>query len=197
MKLIEETPDRLVIELRPTGLVILCIGMFVLFFILGFGMNSFLPALVEYSGLSGAQTLDDLPQMPGMTILGLASFLPLVVAVLFLKTRRLEFDRPAGQVTIRSLGTFGRTSVTHPLANVLGAVQITNRAQDGRVAHRAALKLSGAKGLVPLTPYFTAGGGPELTVNTVNGWLVDIRGVSAEAGPPAEIRSRPGIPDPR
>jgi hypothetical protein len=61
------------------------------------------------------------------------------------------------------------------MATVQGAVQITNRAQDGRVAHRAALKLSGAKGIVPLTPYFTSGTGPEVTVNTINGWLVDVR----------------------
>jgi hypothetical protein len=175
MKLIEETPDRLVIELRPTGLVILCIGMFALFFILGFGVNWFLPAMVEYSGLPGSQSMDDLPQIPGMTILGLASFLPLVVAILFLKTRRLEFDRKAGQVTIHSLGTLGKSAVTYPMATVQGAVQITNRAQDGRVAHRAALKLSGAKGIVPLTPYFTSGTGPEVTVNTINGWLVDVR----------------------
>ena len=174
MRILEDGQDRLVIELRPTGLVILCIGMFVLFFILGFGMNSFLPALVGLSGLPGAEAMENLPQIPGMTILGLASFVPLGVALVFLRTRRLEFDRPARTVTIHSLGVWGRSEVKYPLATVQGAVQITNRAQDGRVAHRAALKISGAKGIVPLTPYFTSGKGPEITVNTINGWLVDV-----------------------
>ena len=175
MRLIEETPERLVIELRPTGLVILCIGMFVLFFFLGFGLNTLLPAAVGMLGLPGETALANLPQIPGMTILGLASFVPLGVALVFLRTRRLEFDRPGGTLTVESLGLLGRKEASYPMASVQGAVLITNRAQDGRVAHRAALKVSGARAIVPLTPYFTSGNGPELTVNAINGWMVDAR----------------------
>jgi hypothetical protein len=184
MKLIEDTPDRLVIELRPTGLVILCIGMFVLFFVLGFGMNSFLPAVVGLLGFPGSETLGNLRQVPGMTLLGLASFLPLGVALVFLRTRRVVLDRPAGTVSIVSLGTLGRKEASYAMAAMQGAVLITNRAQDGRVAHRAALKVSGAKGIVPLTPYFTSGNGPELTVNAINGWLGGVHPNTAAATSP-------------
>ena len=171
MKILEDTPERLVIELRPTGLLVLCVGMFALFFVLGFGMNSFLPVVIGMVGFPGSGTLGELPQIPGMTFLGIASFVPLAVVILFLRTRTLEFDRPAGILTIDSRQMIGQGRQVYPLSSVQGAILLTNRAQDGRVAHRAAMRLAGAKGTVPLTPYFTAGTGPERTVAIINTWL--------------------------
>ena len=184
VKVIEDTPDRLVIELRPTGLLVLCVGMFALFFVLGFGMNSFLPLVIGMLGLPGTETLDNLPQVPGMTFLGIASFVPLTVAILFLRTRRLDFNRTTGTLVVNSRQLIGQGERTYPLSTVAGAVLLTNRAQDGRVAHRAALKFVGSQGIVPMTPYYTAGNGPERTVHAVNAWLAD---QSGQAGPPGTV----------
>lgn len=39
MRILEQAPDRLVLELRPVALMVLCAGLFLLFFVLGFGMR--------------------------------------------------------------------------------------------------------------------------------------------------------------
>lgn len=174
MRIVQQDYARLVIELRPTGLLVLCIGMFVLFFMLGFGLNSFLPFVIGLAGLPGAQALDDLPRIPGMTFLGLASFVPLAVAVLFLRTRSVEFNRTAGTVVVDNRQLLRRGAKTYPLSTLQGAVVLTVRAQDGRVAHRAALRFAGNTGTVALTPYFTAGNGPERTAATINSWLGEV-----------------------
>ena len=53
MRIVEQTPDRLVLEIRPVALMVLCVGLFLLFFVLGFGMRLILPAI---AGKSAAGT---------------------------------------------------------------------------------------------------------------------------------------------
>jgi hypothetical protein len=97
MRILEQTPDRLVLEIRPIGLMILCVGLFLLFLILGFGMGSVIRLFGSFSGMPG---LSSVPSAPGMNLLGYASIIPLAVAVFALKTRRLSFDRATGLATL-------------------------------------------------------------------------------------------------
>ena len=121
MRILEQTPDRLVLELRPVALMILCAGLFLLFFVLGFGMRLFLPAIAGLMGMSEMPGLSAIPKTPGMNLLGYASVIPLLVAVFLIKTRRLTFDRPKGQITIASRGLLGHGEKTYPLADLQGA----------------------------------------------------------------------------
>jgi len=64
MRILEQTPDRLVLELRPVALMFLYAGLFLLFFVLGFGMRLFLPAIAGLMGMPD-MGLSALPRAPG------------------------------------------------------------------------------------------------------------------------------------
>lgn len=168
MRIIEQTPDRLVLEIRPVALMLLCVGLFLLFFILGFGMRLVLPAL---AGLFGMPGLSNLPQAPGMNLLGYASVIPLLVAVVLIKTRRLSFDRASGQVTVASRGLLGRGEKSYPLADLQGASLAASRSHNSGTTYRAVLNFAGATGQLPVTPYSTSGPAPARTVEAINRWL--------------------------
>jgi hypothetical protein len=171
MRILENDKNRLVIQLRPIGLMILCIGLFVLFFGLGFGMHYVLPFFVDLMGFSGVSGL--LPKGPvaGMQILGYASVLPLGIGLFLVKTRLLTFNRAAGMITINARGLLGRSEKTYPLAAFQGASLSSSRGSEGGTTYRAMLHFSDANGLVPLTPYSTSGSGPSRTVNAINTWF--------------------------
>lgn len=171
MRILEQDRNRLVIEIRPVGLMVLCVGLFLLFLVLGFGMQLILPFAVDRMGVPGASGF--LPEGPvaGMNALGYASVIPLAVAALFLKTRRLTFSRPAGQITLNTRGMLGRKERTFPLTSFQGAALATSRSGDNGTTYRAVLQFSDENGSVPLTPYFTSGSGPSRTVNAINAWL--------------------------
>lgn len=171
MRIVDQTPDRLVLEIRPVGLMILCVGLFLLFFVLGFGMRLFLPAVAGLMGFPEMPGLSSLPKAPGMNLLGYASAIPLLVAVFLLKTRRLTFDRPAGLVTLASRGVLGRRESTYPLADLQGASLAASRSGNSGTTYRAVLHFAGDAGQVPVTPYSTSGPGPARTVDAINGWL--------------------------
>ncbi|HMS95971.1 MAG TPA: hypothetical protein PKA03_12265 [Tabrizicola sp.] len=171
MRILEQDKNRLVIEIRPVGLMVLCFGLFLLFFGLGFGMHHVLPLFADAIGLpQAAGFLSDRP-IPGMSILGFASVIPLAIAVLMLKTRRLTFNRAAGLITINTRGILGRSERTLPLAAFQGATLASSRSGDNGTTHRAILQFSDENGPVPLTPYSTSGSGPSRTVNAINAWL--------------------------
>jgi hypothetical protein len=166
MRILEQTPDRLVLEIRPIGLMILCVGLFLLFLILGFGMGSVIRLFGELSGMPGLSTV---PSMPGMNLLGYASVIPLAVAVFALKTRRLSFDRPTGLITIATRGVLGRGETSYPLADFQGATLARRRSGNNGTTYRAVLQFKDQQ--VQVTPYGTSGGGPARTVQAINGWL--------------------------
>jgi hypothetical protein len=136
MRVVEQTPDRLVIEIRPVGLMVICVGLFLLFFILGFGMRLVLPTLMALLGRPEMPGLSALPQGVGMNFLGYASVIPLLVAVFLLKTRRLTFDRGRGQIGIATRGLLGRGEKTWPLADFRGASLAASRSGTNGTTYR-------------------------------------------------------------
>lgn len=171
MRVVEQTSDRLVLEIRPVALMVMCVGLFLLFFVLGFGMRVFLPAITGLMGMPDTPMLTNMPSVPGMNFLGYASVIPLLVAVFLLKTRRLTFDRPSGKVTIATRGLLGRGETVYPLADLQGASLAASRSGTSGTTYRAVMQFAGATGQVPVTPYSTSGPGPARTVDAINGWL--------------------------
>ena len=171
MRVVEQTPERLVLEIRPVALMVMCIGLFLLFFVLGFGMRLFLPAITGLMGMPEMPGLPTIPKAPGMNVLGYASVIPLLVAVFLIKTRRLTFDRTSGKVTVAGSGVFGRSETSYPLADLQGASLAASRSNNSSTTYRAVMQFSGTTGQVPVTPYSTNGPGPARTVDAINSWL--------------------------
>jgi len=171
MRVIEQTPERLVLEIRPVALMVMCIGLFLLFFVLGFGMRLFLPSITGLMGMPEMPGLSAIPKAPGMNVLGYASVIPLLVAVFLIKTRRLTFDRISGKVTVASRGMLGRGETSYPLADLQGASLAASRSNNSSTTYRAVMQFSGTTGQVPVTPYSTSGPGPARTVDAINSWL--------------------------
>lgn len=171
MRILEQSQNQLVIELRPTGLWVLCIFLFLLFFVLGFGMHYILPFALDRFSFGGASGLMSGGSIPGMNILGYASFLPLAIAVFLLKTRRLSFNRAAQMITINAKGLLGRSEKTYPMATFQGAALASSRSSDSGTTYRAVLHFSDQNGVVNVTPYSTSGSGPSRTVNAINTWF--------------------------
>lgn len=164
MRILHQTPDRLVLELRPLALLILCLGLAALFAAIGFGMPALIARLVPFAGAAG--------QVPGIGLLGYAAILPLLVAAVLLKTRRLTFDRNAGRVTLAARGLFGRSETSHDLAAFRGALlQRNRRAGNNSTTYTALLHFADPIGTVPVTPYGTGGSEPARTVEAINDWF--------------------------
>jgi hypothetical protein len=166
MRVLEQSPDRLVLEIRPVGLMVMCVGLFLLFLVLGFGAGSVIRLVGGFSGMPG---LSNVPSAPGTNLLGYASVIPLAVAVFALKTRRLSFDRSTGLVTIATRGVLGRSEASYPLADFRGATLASSRSGTNGTSYRAVLQFKDQS--VQVTPYGTSGGGPAKNVNAINGWL--------------------------
>jgi hypothetical protein len=174
MRILERTGERLVIEIRPIALMILCYGFFLLFLFLGFGMPLYAPALLRLFGvppsaaLDGA--LDGALDLPGMNLLGYASVIPLAIGVFLIKTRRLTFDRRAGTITAAARGLFGRSEQTYPLAGFQGASVVRSRSSDNNSSTYTAM-LHFPDQTVPVTPYATGGREPDAIAAAINAWV--------------------------
>jgi hypothetical protein len=168
MRILEQTPDRLVLEIRPIALMILCAGLFLLFLLLGFGMPQamrFFAALAGAPDAPGLSALDDL----GMNLLGYASVVPLLIGVFLIKARRLTFDRPSGRITVASRGVLGRSETSYSFAGFRGASVARNRrAGNNSTTHTAMLDF--ADQTVPVTPYGTGGREPARFADAVDVW---------------------------
>lgn len=171
MRILEQEKNRLVIELKPTGLKVLVYGLAILFLVLGFGMQYILPFIVRMMGMG--QVVGFLPAgpVPGMSLLGIGAIIPLAIGVFLIKDRLLTFDRTVGQITINAKGLTGRSEKTYPMASFLGAQLASSYSSDSGRTQRAVLMFSDENGAVPLTPYSTSGSGPARTVNAINTWL--------------------------
>jgi hypothetical protein len=169
LRIVEQSKDRLVLDIRPIGLMILCVGLFILFLLLGFGMKLILPFLINVLGFPDLLAISGGPGPVKPGLLGYASIIPLLVAVFLLKTRRLTFDRTSGKVTVASRGMLGRSEVTFPLSGFRGASLARSRSGTSGTAYRAILQF--ADQTVPVTPYGTSGSGPARTAEAINGWL--------------------------
>jgi len=182
MRVVEESADRLVLDIRPVGLMVLCTGLFLLFFVLGFGMPLILPFLIGLTGLSDMPGALSLPSTPGLNFMGYASIIPLLVAVFLLKTRRLSFDRKSGQISIATRGLLGRGEKTYPMAAFQGASLAASRSGSNGTTYRAMLHFAGQTGVISVTPYGTSGNGPSKLVNAINGWLGKAPGLPGGPG---------------
>lgn len=194
MRVVEEGPDRLVLENRPVVLRVMCVGLFLLFLVLSFGAGLFPPGLMRLMGMP-EEGIAALPRMPG-SLIGYASVIPLFAAVFLVSTRRLTLDRPSGQVTIAAREVLGGGETRFPLADLEGASLAASRSNNSSTTYRAVLQFRSA-GDVPLTPYSTSGPGPSQTVDRINGWLGAQPGMSgAEAATVAAVMRDVGIPWP-
>lgn len=158
MKVLDQTPDRLLLEENPVGLgVVLAIAVF-------------LPlALAVVLLVQGSWF--------GLIPLAVAAFLA-VFLVLFVVRTRVLFDRPAGRVVIRVRRLTGGTAQVLPLADILAARVETSISRssptDGGTTtvsetHRTVLLTQ--LGEVPLTTAYSAGDGAERMARTINDWL--------------------------
>jgi hypothetical protein len=157
MKLIEDTPARLVVEDRP--------------WIIGTALTlSILLCLALAMGLyreSGWLTLG----------FGLASLLLVVLFVVFVRRVIVIFDRDARALVIRTRSLTGDSKTALALADVTGAEVETSRStstsNDGSrsvsVTHRPVLTTR--TGPIPLTQVYSSGSGAETIAAAVNRWL--------------------------
>ncbi|WP_103258556.1 hypothetical protein [Tabrizicola aquatica] len=158
MKVLDQTPDRLLLEENPLLLgVLLAIAVF-------------LPlALAVVLLVQGSWF--------GLIPLAVAAFLALFL-VLFVVRTRVLFDRPAGHVVIRLRRLTGETAQVLPLADIRAARVETSISRstptNGGTAtvsetHRAVLLTP--QGEVPLTTAYSAGDGAERMAQAINDWL--------------------------
>lgn len=157
MKLIQETPSRLMLEARP----------WVLGSALIIGIVAFLALALALWSVTAWLTLG----------LGLAAILLAVCFVVFVQRVIVIFDRPAAAVVIRTRSLMGQEEQTLALSDVTGAGVETSRSTststDGRrstsVTHRTVLATR--SGPLPLTSIYTSGSGAETIAQAINRWL--------------------------
>jgi hypothetical protein len=166
MRIVEQSPDRLVIDIRPVGLMILCLGLFLLFLFLGFGTGQIVSL---FTGLTGFPNGSAIPAPSGFGLIGYASVIPLSVAIFALKARRLTFDRMAGTLTIATRGVLGRGETRYPLADFRGASVAQSRSGNNGTTYTAVLHF--ADQMVKVTPYGTSSSGPSRTATAINAWF--------------------------
>lgn len=157
MKVIEDTPDRLVLEDRPWLLgSVLIIGILI-FLALAMGTYD----VTIWLGIG----------------FGLAALLLAVCFVAFVRRVLVLFDRSAGALVIRTRSLMGQGEKTLPLSDVTGAEVETSRStstnNDGGTSisttHRPVLATR--SGAVPLTQVFSSGNGAERIAFAINAWL--------------------------
>jgi hypothetical protein len=154
MKVTENTPDRLI--LNVTGWGNLIIGLVVLAVL--FVQWQFFPPF----GMAG--TL-------------MRWLIPLIVLAIVLPAiERAQFwaDRTSGTFAVRRKTIFRRAEVTRPLADLVQATMASRRGSKGGRRYRAELMLTDGSSL-PLTGTFAGFQGAERAVKAVNGWLGNAR----------------------
>lgn len=154
MQIVENTPDRLILQDRPLVLGIILILVILLMVFLGLAM------------------LADAPGMAAMLLLGAALF-GLAFSVFVRRTRAI-FDRPTGLFMLQDTTVWGTQETTHPLAHLARAnlQSTTSRSSKGRTTmlYRPVLILTEGEPL-PLHQVYVGGRGSARTVQALTDWL--------------------------
>jgi hypothetical protein len=157
MKILQETPERLVIEDRPVLLALILVGMIVM----TAAITLWLLAEGDWTGLW----------------LSLAPVGFAVAFVVFVVRVQATFDRAAGLVTIETASIRRRTHETLPLADLRGAEvqtyfsQVAGPGRKQTRMSRPVLRVAGAPEPRPLMESYTAGNGAADAAASINRWL--------------------------
>ncbi len=155
MRIVEETPDRLVLEERPWLLGIILTISILVFCALAFG----LAGTSLWLGLGFAVAT-------AVFALAFIAFVRRVIAI---------FDRPARAVVLRTASLLGQREQTIVLTDITCAEVETSRSTSSSggklsgVTHRTVLRTSG--GPVPMTEVFSSGSGAARNAAIINRWL--------------------------
>lgn len=154
MKIVEDSPDRLVLAHQPVGLTIGCALALALIL-----AGSFV-TWTEGDGL-------------GARFLGAIGLAGLTAALFLLQRTTITLDRRKREVTIRRRAALRRSVTETPLAAVRRA-EIQSRPpwfnRRLRKVHRPALELTDGRRL-PLSRHYSEGTGAGRAVQTINRWL--------------------------
>lgn len=154
MRIVEDTPERLVLHHHPRWLVL---------------ASALVLALILYAYLS---TMNDGDQGLSHLIAGIG-LAWLVAALVLIQRTRATFDRRSRQITIRRQAVLRRSVAELPFAAVRRA-EIQSRVpwfnRRLRKVHRAALELTDGN-RVPLSPHYSEGPGSGRAVQAINRWL--------------------------
>lgn len=158
MRIVQDTPNLLVIEDRPVVLGTVLGAMVVM--LLGLAFLTF--AAEPWLALGGSL---------GAALLGVAF-------AAFVRRVFVAFDRAAGSVVIRSASIFGQTEEQLPLSEIIEAMVDTTASLDSpgsknrnTQTHRPVLRLKGGRLNQPLTKVFSGGKGAAKIVDAINRWL--------------------------
>lgn len=161
MKVMENTPERLVLDDRPVVLGSALAGLVVLM------------AGITLATLAQSVVAAMLPLL-GVALFGVAF-------AAFVRRSTAKFDRAAGVFTLRVARVTGVTEATYPLGDIVGAGVETTRSgssaadgggrRTGSKLHRPVVRLRGGAEPVVLNDVFAAGGGAEAAAAAVNAWL--------------------------
>jgi hypothetical protein len=163
MKIVEETPARLVLDDRPWLLGGLIAAAIVI--LAGFGLFR-----LSQGGEGGIAAL-----------LGAAGFG--IAFAIFVRRVEAVFDRASGELVVRTSTIRGRSEARRPLAEIASAEVETRESSRGRRrrrrepmrVHRPMLRLSSGGALVPLNPMFAAGDAAREAADAVNRWIAGSR----------------------
>lgn len=157
MKVLEQSPDRLVIEENPVLLgCILAIAILI-------------PAAIGLTMLASGS-------LQGLWMLGVAAFLG-IPFVVFLRRVRVILDRSAGTVIIRTASLLGQSEQQLDIADIrkvevetsVNRSASSNGRRSTSYTHRVVLHLPDR--VVPLTEVFSGGDGAEKAAEAIRAWL--------------------------
>jgi hypothetical protein len=165
MKVLQDTPDRLILDETPWLIALLLAG-FVLVFV-GTGLFIMSESLLF-----------------GLAFGGFGGIVGCVIMAVMVERLQIIFDRPAGTVTIRRKSLLRRYSqVSHVLDNLSHAELETTVSSKGDTLARAVLILSRgmSAGRHPLSATYSNLSGPPQMVAAINTWLGSLPGRASPA----------------
>jgi hypothetical protein len=150
VKITENTPDRLVMDI--TGWGNLVVGLVVI-------------AVLVVQGTM-------LPQIGPLSGWVMWFCLAVVGAILAGVIERCQFwaDRTTGTLAVRRKSLLRRSEAVHPLAELAGATLASRRGSKGGRRYRAEVMLTNGTAL-PLIASFGGRTGPARATDTINSWL--------------------------
>ena len=154
MKVLQDTPDRLILDETPWFLALMLAG-FILIFV-GSGLFIMSSELVF-----------------GLVFAVFGGGLGAVVLIALVERLQVIFDRKAGTVTIRRKSLLRYKQVTHALQDVSHAELETTFGSKGTTLARPVLLLTGgmSAGRHPLVTAYSNLSGPPKMVAAINAWL--------------------------